>query len=706
MIRSSKPSANTLEISCYGFLLYCIYVIAIVFAEYFSLFEYLSNARIPSILALGLFTFSFILIGIVFRRQVTIVNVQYNFIFYIVLTILLLFSVLKCIYPDTAYDTLHYHLIAQNPQMTNFFFSHFAKGNFQVWGFRLGDRLFYLFRLLLGYRLGTLLNTFVLMISYIQLYKFLLLIQNRPKLSALWAGFIVTSFECLLMLGIYYVDILALPIGLEVIRQLWNVSKTSSVTSKNITFFALLNGIWFAMKMTNIVYVVPCVILYIILIRKNLTVKNFLLSVCFAALPCTVYIIYNWCATGNPVFPYFNSLFLSDFFLHSSFKDTKWGPITLLEKLLWPFYMVFFPNYRQSELPNYNQFLSILGICGILYLFISKIRVGFSQKRISVTPCDILCTIFSISALAWSFSTGYNRYFIFGILLLGILAFTFVTTFRCPKIAMFAICTILSYQSISNFHSITTGYEWSWNKWDAQTIASNMKQLFHDKTSLKQQQSSSDIEMFYLTDSMYCGVADAISPNTYTYNANYYLWLDDLQTMEQAFNSHSYAFSTGKVYDIHKRLMTELEQYIATLNKHNMFIYDVTEYSGDMGTYELFQLTNDTSLLNESYLSGSTVQLTLSQDSQNASLSFLCGRIYPWKTSPTYFVSIYLSDGNSRKLVTQITVDNLQIQEHVLDLGEIKKNSILEFSFCDAEGNELQADNMNPVFMINPQVHY
>lgn len=200
------------------------------------------------------------------------------------------------------------------------------------------------------------------------------------------------------------------------------------------------------MKMTNIVYVVPCVILYIILIRKNLTVKNFLLSVCFAALPCTVYIIYNWCATGNPVFPYFNSLFLSDFFLHSSFKDTKWGPITLLEKLLWPFYMVFFPNYRQSELPNYNQFLSILGICGILYLFISKIRVGFSQKRISVTPCDILCTIFSISALAWSFSTGYNRYFIFGILLLGILAFTFVTTFRCPK-----NCYVRQYVSILSF---------------------------------------------------------------------------------------------------------------------------------------------------------------------------------------------------------------------------------------------------------------
>ena len=49
----------------------------------------------------------------------------------------------------------------------------FAAGHFQVWGFRLSDRIVYPFRRLLGYRMGTLFSSIVLMISYLQVVQIL-----------------------------------------------------------------------------------------------------------------------------------------------------------------------------------------------------------------------------------------------------------------------------------------------------------------------------------------------------------------------------------------------------------------------------------------------------------------------------------------------------------------------------------------------------
>ena len=73
------------------------------------------------------------------------------------LFILAFFSV-KGFAPDQSYDTQNYHLLSQIPGFVDNLHYHVIPGRFQMFGFRLGDRMFYPFRAILGLRMGTLLN--------------------------------------------------------------------------------------------------------------------------------------------------------------------------------------------------------------------------------------------------------------------------------------------------------------------------------------------------------------------------------------------------------------------------------------------------------------------------------------------------------------------------------------------------------------------
>lgn len=71
------------------------------------------------------------------------------------------------------------------------------------------------------------------------------------------------------------VELLALPFFLEMLFLLVREREEGSVR-KEAFVFSLTGGILFCMKMTNIVYLVPLVLLYIWKIRKDITVPLFL----------------------------------------------------------------------------------------------------------------------------------------------------------------------------------------------------------------------------------------------------------------------------------------------------------------------------------------------------------------------------------------------------------------------------------------------
>ena len=167
------------------------------------------------------------------------------------------------------------------------------------------------------------------------------------------------------------VELLALPFLLEMVFLLLR-GLDEAKREREAVLFCLFGGILFCLKMTNIVYLVPLVLLYLWKIRKYLTPKLFLGCLVTGMIPVSVYLIYNGIAMKNPVYPYYNSLFHSPYFGETDFKDPRWGPSNIKEFLLWAYSMIRHPDYRLSEIPaKYNLDLALmyLGAAGNGFYF-------------------------------------------------------------------------------------------------------------------------------------------------------------------------------------------------------------------------------------------------------------------------------------------------------------------------------------------------
>ena len=179
-----------------------------------------------------------------------------------------------------------------------------------MFGFRLGDRMFYPFRALFGLRMGTLLNALAMLVIYRQVTVFLSMEAGRLERTCSWlkhlapvlAFLIVSRLELIQESGSYMVELLALPFLLEMVFLLLR-GLDEAKWEREAVLFCLFGGILFCLKMTNIVYLVPLVLLYLWKIRKYLTPKLFLGCLVTGMIPVSVYLIYNGIAMKNPVYP-------------------------------------------------------------------------------------------------------------------------------------------------------------------------------------------------------------------------------------------------------------------------------------------------------------------------------------------------------------------------------------------------------------------
>ena len=138
-----------------------------------------------------------------------------------------------------------------------------------------------------------------------------------------------------------------------------------------------------------------------------------------------MYLIYNGLTTGNPVFPYYNSIFRSPYFGTEDFKDRRWGPSGRREILLWPWYMIRYPEYRLSEIfCEYNLDLAVFYLltAGLLAAVLFVLwKKGCSGVRAYGTELTMLL-LYGVSMAAWTVTTGHIRYFMAGLVLAGVIA--------------------------------------------------------------------------------------------------------------------------------------------------------------------------------------------------------------------------------------------------------------------------------------------
>lgn len=707
-----KTSEN--HITNQFFFAFLIYVLIVINTEWINLLLndhkiYLHTGITEGIAAVIVFGGFFLC-----KKKWKINNIKIKRELVIGMIIIFLYGIVVCVYPDYAFDTYNYHLIAQNPKFVNYFVDDYGYGNFQVWGFRLADRLFYYFRYLFGFRYGTILNPLVLMISYTQLYtildkiyssivttnketKFIKFCCNR----LIWSLAILFTLDTILMYGTYYVDILAFPIALEIIRLLIE-NYDSPQSNWNIMYFALLNGIWIAFKLTNIIYVVPCVIVYLILHYKNFRIKSWIIAIFSGLYSFFDYILFNWQCTGNPIFPYFNKIFKSQYFTLSNFKDARWGGNSLFEKIFWIIYAAFKPQYRQSEIYDQWPGTLILGILGTIAIFIIKCLL--KEKKLLNFDYWIIFLISCTSALLWSFTTGYSRYYSFGKILWGIMAY-YMVVFVCKRYKKMGRVVAILGMGISltcmglNFYSSFKGRNWSWTEFNINSWKEQASYVFRDHNV---KNSQKDADLFVLTDNTAMGVTELMNSDVYVFNLSY--------CSDEAFNYkklyQNKVARAKKIYDIHKRDFTDVEDYVSLMNKEKLYIKDFSSIKAGAGTFELISVEANSVKRNHVWISDEdNMKVKLSgEENKQYKLSFIAGRYFAWDKASSFVIKVYANSKNSEREVASVEGNATEIERYNVSLNIHKNEDYITIKAYDLNGNLISKDEINKVFVLNTLV--
>jgi hypothetical protein len=328
---------------------------------------------------------------------------------------LIFFYLLRLPFPDVSFDVLNYRLFHAERSLRG---TLFAPGDFFPTPAPYNpapDTLTGLFRLALGYRLGTVVNLLVLVWAAQVVDKLL-----RPFVARAWPRaacvlLVVLAEQLLFEVNNYMVDLLAVPLLLE---ATWLALRAEEAESLRAVFIhvALLLGVSAALKLTNAAVILPVVAVcaYKALAGKRRLKPKELpstLVLSFAAFvaPFVPFAVYLWRLTGNPFFPLANGFFKSPYWPTNGGWDERWGPKGLWETLAWPVLATLEPA-RHSELAVYSGRITVgfvVALCGLV--------LGWRDARLRT-----LCLVLITGCLLWSAGgMGYSRYGLYLELLSG-----------------------------------------------------------------------------------------------------------------------------------------------------------------------------------------------------------------------------------------------------------------------------------------------
>ena len=339
----------------------------------------------------------------------------------VVLPPLVFFFLLRLPFPDTSYDVLNYRLLHAERSLRG---TLFAAGDFFPTPAPYNpapDTLTGLFRLALGYRLGTVVNLLALVWAARVVDKLL-----RPSVAGAWARaacvlLVVLAEHLLFEVNNYMVDLLALPLLLEATWLGLRAEEAEGRAARRAVYIhaALLLGLAAALKLTNAAAILPVALLCAYkalagparLKLKELPAAAALSAAAFAA-PLVPFAVYLWRLTGNPVFPLANGFFKSPLWPTTGGWDDRWGPRGLWETLVWPV-LAFFDPARHSELNVYSGRVALGFVAALCGLGLALARRDAHLRA--------LCVVLLVGCLAWGAGgMGYGRYGLYLELLSGV----------------------------------------------------------------------------------------------------------------------------------------------------------------------------------------------------------------------------------------------------------------------------------------------
>lgn len=350
-------------------------------------------------------------------------TVSFSFLFIVILPLVFLYA-LRFPFPDASWDVINYHHINGERALRGF---PFIDGDFFYLSYSnpVGDMLTGIFRHILGYRLGTVINLLALIWASLVLDKLLHKYVSNNTLRYI-AILLIFSFEGFSYeISNYWVDLLAIPLILEAVFILL-YAKRKTVT--DYILFSVLLGMAVGLKLTNLYIVVPLVLIAIFQFvgnhyKEGLS-KLSLILVFFVAflLPLLPFHVYIYMLTGNPIYPQFNWVFQSPFWSTKEAFDQTLGPSGTLERIFWPLVMLF-KSGRLSPTPTF-PILTVLGYIVSLYIILYSL-FSKERKRLS-TELNYVAVLVLSSISIWGFVSGDFRYVYIFELLAGLLILMFI----------------------------------------------------------------------------------------------------------------------------------------------------------------------------------------------------------------------------------------------------------------------------------------
>ena len=405
----------------------------------------------------------------------------------------ILLGLFRSLLPDQNFDTYHFELYLQDYNLGENKVN-FGAAAIRSYYFPLPERVYALFRHTLGFRLGTLFNTLLLVTilasAYDFIMKFLSLYEKGRKhkviVLALLALFAILADNTFFIIGSYKPDLIGIPLLLELLSMALLDDPATNKIGRYLYFF-LLASLTITFKLTFLPYVGIFCLFYFIRNFKNFpVVQRFAIPVVVLLFP-SVYMAYNYAETGNPLFPFFNSIFHSPLYPLENFKDNRWGYRKAYEIFIFPV-VTLLDKSRTNEWALYSYRL-------LFGYFISLGTIGYYlfQRRKHVSNPYILHLFYlSLLAVALDYAclvtTGYYRYGVIVEVMYGLIIVLWILYPPIKSIAvlfvatgLFQLCTTVNNIFIKNINL-------SWHDYpallhNAPTRNSNINKLFSDYDS-------------------------------------------------------------------------------------------------------------------------------------------------------------------------------------------------------------------------------
>jgi hypothetical protein len=374
--------------------------------------------------------------------------------------------------PDHSFDVLSYHLLHGERSIRG---PLFRPGDFFPSAAPFNpapDMLTAISRLVLGYRLGTVINLLALIWTAQVTDRIMRRFVESSLLRAVCVLIVLLAEHLLFEVNTYMVDLLTLPLMLEA-TYLTLRAEESDAKLSSIFHIAFLLGASVAFKVTNLAVALPLFLVWGITTWKRSTrvaqfseaaflsdklqpaapttnsslsdIKSAAAAMIIFLLPILPFTIYLYRLTGNPLFPIGNVYFKSPYWPTHGGWDDRWGPVGILQTIFWPLLAVFHPE-RHSELSVYSGRLLTAVIAAVVGLILAW-KNTYARK---------LCLVFLASSLLWSVAAlGYGRYGLFdeasaGLIVVIVVALLLKRSarFPWPRIAAAAFALVLLGQTV------------------------------------------------------------------------------------------------------------------------------------------------------------------------------------------------------------------------------------------------------------------